>query len=173
MKKQNLLFIIFLFSFMIIGYGQPLENDDVVFGSYIKQSKLIDIPSYDETYLKLKELNFNRRESEIYKKVEELSKAFGQKLNLKTFSEVERLNPQFSQWILENLELTSFKDIEEATAQYEEYLEASNQEFKENKDFHIYLFAVLDKFGPEIYSKVLTDYEIEKIKKIEKANSKK
>lgn len=165
MKNQNLfLSVIGFFSICIIGYGQPLEDDDKGdLVSYIEQAKLLTIPSYNEAYARLKDLYLKRQESASFRKSDELLRKFIKKSNI-AYPELQKLTAQqkgILDWVSENLELTTFEDFEDAKAQYEEYSEANNKEYEENQDFHIYAFAAMDKFGSQIFSNVLMDCDMD------------
>lgn len=163
------LFTSILLVVFFLNYSQTsIQNEDNhILETYKQKAQTLkkdndsEVLSYEDTYIKLKELYLALKESESYQKSEDLMKDFNSKMNIFYRKELLELKKEGSviDWVKANIESTSFKDIEEAEKQYEEITKADLEQYKENEEFYVYLLYVINTFGAKIYGEVILDYE--------------
>lgn len=173
MKKIKIIHIVFFLIFSLLSKAQSQKIDDLHnrigqrLDGYREQSKLTNNENvlsdeYKQAYEKLKELYIKKQESESVKKSNELQLAFTKKMNITDQGTLFDLRGygDMLEWIRDNITSTSFQNIEEATKEYEKYLEISSQVYKENEEFYTYMIIAVNKFGGKIFGDVALDYEI-------------
>ncbi len=163
------LFTSILLVVFFLNYSQTsIQNEDShILDTYKQKAQTLikdndsEVLSYEDTYIKLKELYLALKESESYQKSEDLMKAFNSKMNIFYKAEFLELKKENSviEWIEKNIESTSFKDIEEAKKQYEEITKADIEQYEKNEKFYVYLLYTINTFGSKIYGEVILDYE--------------
>lgn len=155
-----------LFVFMYWINVQSQSNDDLN-----KNEKTVDIRKsselveeiilsndYEQAYEKLKKLYTRKQSSQS----NILLSAFIDKMNINDMREFYDVQAQGNilEWISDNINSTSFANIEEATKEYKLYLEEVTTEGEEDGEFYSYLRLVVKKFGGGIFADVVYDYEM-------------
>lgn len=167
-NKVKISFSLLFYVFTFLGYGQS-STDEVceegVSATLIieKAEQLLEAEetqslSYNEAYNKFQELYVKMAGSES----EKIKKSFHNKINVRnrvTFESYKNQNDIYK-WLSENIESTSFKSLDEAVSEYNEYQKAVCQHYIENEEYWVFFFMVLDKFGAQIVTEVTVDYEM-------------
>lgn len=120
--------------------------------------------SYNAAFEKLKKLLIAKIHTQGYQENKKLITAFREKLreNSGLYPSGIGLQPSVLAWVKINLEKTKFKSYEEAVADYDEILKASQAEDVKNPDYLNYSVTAVLKYGPQILVdvvlEVMTEY---------------
>jgi len=168
--KRHLVFFGLFFAFF--GYSQSTideihQKSGVLLSKYTKkahesmENKKFDSLTYDEAYKKLLDLYVKKEESESSQKADDLQRAFIDKMNITRYelSEMQERKLTLLEWVSENLEKTSFLSLEQAEEEYETFVLEWSKQYDENEEFFVFMLMTIQKFGGEIFGKVILEYE--------------
>lgn len=164
-KKLGISFLFFAIS--LFGFAQV--SADKVCDEYqyeelfrkkadkILEDKETESLTYEQAFKNLQSLYEKMKNSESAAELQKRRDDFKKKLKIE-FKIKEREDDLY-QRITENINSTSFKNIDEAISEHRKYLEASCLHYRNNEEFWVYAYMAMYKFGIEILSKAIMDYE--------------